>query len=54
MFLAIVIFLFIDFDVLRLFQEISMMIHVYLLGFTSTIISHIRMGISGTNWATLF
>ena len=54
MFLASVIFIFIEFDFSTHFQEICMIISVYKVGFPYSTISYIRMGIYGTNWVTLF
>ena len=50
MFLATVIFMFIEFDVLTHFQKICMIIHVYKIGLFCSTISYIRMDIYGTNW----
>ena len=54
MFLATVIFLFIEFDVLTHFQNICMIIHECKMGFPCSIIAYMRMGIYGTNLGKSF
>ena len=49
LFLATVISIFIEFDVLRHFQEYFVIIHVYKIEFPCSTISYIRMGIYGNN-----